>query len=157
MQPDPWDVRRATVADAGEIARLVNDFNLEFDAPSPGVEFLSSRLSTLLATPSTLAIVAGRPAIAVALVTLRTNVWFDGPVALLDEMYVVPDLRDRGIGSALMELVIAAAATAGAELVETNVDEEDVDAQRFYHRHGFSGNQPETEERAFYFSRPLGT
>ena len=43
----------------------------------------------------------------------------------------------------------------GAELVEINVDEGDVDAQRFYERHGFSPTEPDTGERAFYFFQEL--
>ena len=44
----------------------------------------------LLATDETVAILAGTPAVAVALVTLRPNVWYAGRVALLDELYVAP-------------------------------------------------------------------
>ena len=35
------------------------------------------------------------------------------------------------------------------------VDEGDVDAQRFYERQGFSGVEPTTGERAFYYFREL--
>ena len=38
---------------------------------------------------------------------------------------------------------------------EINVDAGDVDAQRFYERHGFSGTDPDTGERAFYYSLEL--
>ena len=90
-----------------------------------------------------------------ALVTLRPNVWYAGRVALLDEFYVVPHLRGRGIGSSVIEALVRKARAAGVELVEINVDEGDVDAQRFYERHGFSATEPATGERAFYFSREL--
>ena len=43
----------------------------------------------------------------------------------------------------------------GVDLIEINVDQSDVDAQRFYERHGFDGNDPDTGERAFYYSREL--
>jgi GNAT superfamily N-acetyltransferase len=155
MTSNAWIPRRATPDDADEIARLLHDFNTEFDTPSPGVEVLAPRLRDLLAGAETVAILAGTPAVGLALVTLRPNVWYDGPVALLDELYVVPDLRNRGIGSALVAELMAVAPERHVCLIEINVDEADVDAQRFYERHGFSGFDPTTSERAFYFSREL--
>jgi GNAT superfamily N-acetyltransferase len=149
-------VRVALPEDAGELATLLHDFNTEFDTPSPGAAVLEPRLLDLLAGASTLALVAGSPAVGLALVTLRPNVWYDGAVALLDELYVVPDRRNDGIGTALIELLLAVADERGVELIEINVDEADVDAQRFYERHGFSGIEPDTGERAFYYSMELG-
>ena len=147
--------RLATAADAAELARLLHDFNTEFDIPTPGVEWLTARLRELLAGDDTIAILAGDPAVALALVTLRPNVWYAGRVALFDEMYVAPELRGQGIGSAVIELMLASVRERGAELVEINVDEGDVDAQRFYERHGFSPTEPDTGERAFYFFQEL--
>jgi hypothetical protein len=46
----------------------------------------------------TVAILAGSPAVAVALLTLRPTVWFEPSGAVLDERYVEPHLRGRGIG-----------------------------------------------------------
>ena len=155
MDDKDWTPRRATPDDADEVARLLHDFNTEFDTPSPGVAVLAPRLRRLLAGNDTVAILAGRPAVGVALVTLRPNVWYAGPVALLDELYVVPDLRDRGIGSSIIAELLAMAQERQVGLIEINVDEADVDAQRFYERHGFSGFEPTTSERAFYYSREL--
>lgn len=147
--------RLATVADAADVARLLHDFNTEFATPTPTVEWLTARLGELLAGDDTFAVLAGEPPVALALVTLRPNVWYTGPVALLDEMYVVPHLRGHGIGSAVIEAMLAEVERRRGQLVEINVDEGDVDAQRFYTRHGFSGVEPDTGERAFYFSREL--
>ena len=148
--------RRATAADAATVAQLLHDFNVEFDTDSPGPAVIADRLRGLLNGTATFALLAGDPACAVALVTLRPNVWFDGPVALLDELYVVPTARDQGIGSILIQLLLTECAAHGVELVEINVDESDVDTMRFYERHGFHLVQPDTGERAFYFSRELG-
>ena len=87
--------------------------------------------------------------------SLRTNVWYDGPVALLDELYVAPDRRGHGLGSAMIALLLSDATKAGVSAVEINVDAGDVDAQRFYERHGFRGMDADTGERAFYYSIEL--
>lgn len=150
--PEP---RVASADDAVEVGRLLHDFNTEFGWDSPGVEVLAGRLRTLLAEDGTFAILAGEPAVAVALVTLRPNVWYPGGVALLDELYVEAPLRSGGIGSAIIELLVAACRERGVGLIEINVDEGDVDTQRFYRRHGFTEVVEETGERAFYFSREL--
>ena len=157
MTAETPNARRATVDDAPEVARLLHDFNTEFDTPSPGVDVLTSRLRTLLAGDRTFALLAGDPAVAVALVTLRPNVWYDGQVALLDELYVVPERRGQGIGSVVIAELKAIASASDVDLIEINVDEGDVDAQRFYERHGFSGTGTgaEPDERAFYYSLEL--
>jgi GNAT superfamily N-acetyltransferase len=151
----PWPPRLATVGDADEVAGLLHDFNVEFDTPTPGVEVLAKRLRVLLAGEETFALLAGRPSVAVALLTLRPNVWYEGPVALLDELYVVPALRGRGIGSRIIDLLLSTARQRSVSLVEINVDEGDIDAQRFYERHGFVATEPGSTERALYFFRDL--
>jgi GNAT superfamily N-acetyltransferase len=154
MAPPP-DVRLATVDDADEVGRLLHDFNVEFDTPSPGPDVLAGRLRQLLGTSTTFAFLADTPAVGLALVTLRSNVWYDGSVALLDELYVRPDRRNHGIGTMLIQALSSYASANGIDLIEINVDEGDVDAQRFYVRHGFASIEPPTNERAFYFFREL--
>jgi GNAT superfamily N-acetyltransferase len=147
--------RLATVADRHELARLLHDFNTEFDTPTPGVDVLAHRLGHLLADARTFAMIAGSPAVGMGLVTLRPNVWYDGQVALLDELYVVPELRSQGVGAAMIDLLVRTCRSRGVDLIEINVDEADVDAQRFYERHGFSGIEPDTGDRAFYYHQEL--
>ena len=154
---DVAPVRMATVADADRIGRLLHDFNREFDTPTPEPSVLADRLRRLLGGESTFALLAGDPAVAVALVTVRPNVWFDGPVALLDELYVRPELRSQGLGSAIVERLMAECRARGVELLEINVDDGDVDAQRFYRRHGFLPHEPDGDERASYWWQELGT
>lgn len=149
--------RLATKTDADEVARLLHDFNTEFDTPSPGPEVLAQRLQVLLAGDDTVAVLAGTPPVALALTTFRTNVWYEGPVALLDELYVVPHLRSQGIGASVVAHLIEIARARGVGLIEINVDEGDLDAQRFYERHGFTSTEPGTNERALYFHQELSS
>ncbi|GAA5083738.1 GNAT family N-acetyltransferase [Microbacterium yannicii] len=149
------EVRRATVDDAERVAGLLHDFNVEFDTASPGPVVLAERLRGLLAGTQTFALLSGEPAVGIGLVTLRPNVWYPGRVALLDEMYVAPPARGAGIGGAIVERLIADCRRDGVSAIEINVDAGDVDAQRFYERHGFHGSDPQTEERSYYFFQEL--
>lgn len=147
--------RRAEPGDALTVARLLHAFNSEFDTATPGVEVLARRLTLLLAQPTTFAILGGAPCVGVALVTLRANVWSDGPVALLDEMYVAPAHRGTGIGSKILDHAVRTCRELNVSEIEINVDESDADAMRFYEHHGFTNGDPETGEKAFYFYREL--
>jgi GNAT superfamily N-acetyltransferase len=83
-------------------------------------------------------------------------VWFDGPVALLDELYVVPGRRNEGLGSAVLREVEAEVRRRGGEVMEINVDGEDVDARRFYERHGYSTDRAvDQHEPAVIYYREL--
>jgi GNAT superfamily N-acetyltransferase len=114
--------RVATLTEVASVAGLLDAFNREFDTPTPGKAVLAARLGRLLAGGDVIALLTGDPAVAVALLTLRPNVWYDGPVALLDELYVAPELRGRGLGSALLAAAEAVTRQHGGELLEINVD-----------------------------------
>jgi GNAT superfamily N-acetyltransferase len=144
------DVRRGGVDDAEVVAALLHDFNTEFDTPTPGVAVLTARLRTLLGGDRLVALLHGDPPDGLAVVSFRPNVWFDAPVALLDELYVRPDLRGRGIGNALIRAVEALAAERGGRVVEVNVDGEDTDARRFYVAHGYSNTEPGATEPSYF-------
>lgn len=149
-------VRVCGAAEAGVAAQLLHDFNTEFETPTPPVDELSERLRSLVGRDDFEILLAGDPAVAIAVTTFRPGIWDPGPVALLEELYVRPDLRSRGIGGVLLAAAVAAAKERGVTYFEINVDEGDVDAQRFYRAHGFTDIEyPETGERAFYFHREL--
>jgi GNAT superfamily N-acetyltransferase len=149
------DVRTAGVADATSVAELLDDFNREFDTPTPGVGILTRRLQRLLAQEDVTALLAGSPAVGLAVLTLRPNVWYDGPVGLLDELYVVPGRRGRGTGSALLEAAEQIVRGRGGEVLEINVDGDDVGARRFYERHGYRNSEPGSDEQLLYYFREL--
>jgi len=146
-----------TVEEVESVARLLDAFNREFGTPTPGVTVLAQRLAGLLARNDVIALLGGNPPAGVALLTLRPNVWFDGPVAMLDELYVVPERRGRGLGSQLLAAAEEAAGELGAELIEINVDGEDTDARRFHERHGYANVDPGQAEPQLYYHRELGS
>jgi GNAT superfamily N-acetyltransferase len=145
----------ATPAEAAVVGALLDGFNREFDTPTPGPAVLAARLRGLLAGGRVVALLTGDPAVAVALVTLRPSVWYDGPVAVLDELYVVPGQRGRGLGSALLAATEAVVRQRGGELLEINVDAVDTDARRFYERHGYADTEPGQDQPMLYYYREL--
>ena len=121
---------------------------------------LARRFARILADPAVLALLARDretdDATGFALVTLRPAIWFDGPVATLDELYVVPALRDRGIGNALLSRARAEVAARGCPEMHINVDEVDTDTRRFYERHGFVNVEPGTDYRMLLYTGSTG-
>lgn len=154
-QPSFDPPRLAAPSDAAAVAGLLDAFNREYATPTPGAPAIASRLERLLAREDVIALLTGDPAVAVALLTLRPNVWYAGSVALLDELYVVPALRGRGLGSSLLAAAEATVIARGAEMLEINVDGADVDARRFYERHGYANTEPGEEQPLFYYFRDL--
>jgi GNAT superfamily N-acetyltransferase len=151
----PSDPRVASTAEAATVAALLDAFNREYDTPTPGSGVLAERLERLLEGGDMIALLTGEPAVGVAVLTLRPNVWYDGPVALLDELYVVPAVRDQGLGTALLAAAEAVVRERGAELLEINVDAGDTDARRFYERHGYTNTEPGQDEPMLYYYREL--
>lgn len=147
------DVRMATAADAALLGRLLEDFNAEFDTKTESAEILGDRFARIMAEDTVLVLVADDGA-GFALLTLRPAIWFDGPVAVLDELYVVPDRRGHGIGTAMIAAARAVLRERGCPEIHINVDEVDADARRFYERHGFVNLEPGTDLRMLCYIGP---
>ncbi len=143
----------ATVQDAEIVTRLQIAFGDEFDDPAPPFDVLLPRFRRLLADPAAFVLLAGDRAdpLGYALVTLRPTVYTDGPLAVLDELYVRPARRGETIGTALLTRAIDEVLARGGGEMHINVDEVDTDARRFYERHGFVNIEPGREYRMLLY------
>jgi diamine N-acetyltransferase len=65
------------------------------------------------------------------------SVEYWGRVGLVDELYLLPDHRDRGLGTAAMELAERACRERGVRAVQLEVSRTNVRAQKLYRRLGF--------------------
>ena len=148
-------VRLLSAAETTVAAEMLDAFNTEFDTPTPGPEVLAQRLPGLIADGRLAVLLTGDPAAGVAVVSLRPNLWYEGPVALLDELYVRPELRGRRYGHALLEAACRLSRERGADVLEINVDGEDTDARRFYEAHGFTNLEPGATEPMYFYYREL--
>ena len=149
-------VRRAGVADAEVLGRLLWDFNTEFDTETDDADVLARRFARMMGLDGVLAVLAEDDGAAVgfALVTLRPAIWFDGPVSQLEELYVVPELRSHGIGTQLLDLSRRLVREMGSPEMHIGVDEVDVDTRRFYERHGFVNIEQGVDYRMLLYVGP---
>jgi GNAT superfamily N-acetyltransferase len=138
-------VRAAGADDAVTAARMLHDFNTEFASPTPSVGELTMRFARLLVRDDVRVLLAEeargevqRDEIGFAFLTVRPSAYCDAGVAMLEELYVRPEVRGRGTGTALMTALLAWVHGRDVHEVQIGVDSVDVDARRFYERHGFT-------------------
>jgi ribosomal protein S18 acetylase RimI-like enzyme len=145
-------IRRAGPEDAAAIARLLHDFNTEFDTPTPGVAALTERSRLLLEEGEMTVLLAGDGPDGISLIRFRPSVWTGGAEAYLQELYVVPALRGRGIGRTLLEATLATAREAGAGGVDLNTGTTDTAARALYESAGFTNREggPDGPAMLFY-------
>jgi GNAT superfamily N-acetyltransferase len=145
-------VRRAGVADAPDVARLLHDFNTEFSEPTPGIEALSDRARGLLANGEMTVLLGGERPDGLALIRFRPSIWTGALDAYLEEFYVAPELRGRGIGRALLEAAMEFAREAGATRMELGTNETDRAARALYESCGFTNRDggPGGPQMLFY-------
>jgi ribosomal protein S18 acetylase RimI-like enzyme len=127
--------------DAGDVARLLHDFNTEFGDPSPGVEVLTERARRMLLNDEMTVLLAGEGPNAIAELRFRTSLWFDGLDAYLEELYVAPALRGKGIGRALLDAAMDAARERGADHIELTTSVDDTAAIGLYEKSGFTNRE----------------
>lgn len=131
-------VRLAEVSDAGVVARLLDQFNREFDVPSPGPVFLEERIAELIRGEHIDVLLGGAGPDGLAVLCFRPSIWSDALECYLAELFVTPARRDVGLGRAMMEEVLAHARRRGANIISIGVDETDAAARHLYESVGFS-------------------
>ncbi len=136
-------VRRAGVADAEALGRLMDVFNAEYDEPSPGPAAFADRLRELLAAADgdTAALVAGDGPDGFAVLRFRPSLYSRALECYLAELYVVPDRRGQGLGRALLEAAIELARAQGADRMDLGTSEDDVAARALYEKLGFTNRE----------------
>jgi ribosomal protein S18 acetylase RimI-like enzyme len=145
-------VRRADASDAEAVARLLHDFNEEFDEATPGPEALAERVRVLLDHGDTVILVGGDGPDGLAVLRFRPAIWTDAPECYLAELYVVPSRRGQGLGRAIMEAAIEAARAEGATYMDLGTAEDDTAARALYESLGFGnrGGKPDGPVNYFY-------
>jgi len=134
-------VRSAGPPDAASVGRLLDEFNREFDEPTPGPARLAARMAELLEEGDTAVLLVGAGPDGLAVLRFRPAIWSQALECYLAELYVVPPLRGRGLGRALMDAAIELARSRGADRMDLGTGEQDVAARALYESLGFSNRE----------------
>ena len=94
----------------------------------------------------------GAPPVGIAAVRFREAIFNDKLDAYLEEFYVVPEQRGRGLGRALLERVLETARERGAGRIDLGTAENDLAARHLYESFGFTNlEQPDDEGTTMLF------
>jgi ribosomal protein S18 acetylase RimI-like enzyme len=149
-------VRPAAAEDFAPAGRLLYDFNREYDEPTPGPELFTARLRELVAAGDTAVLVAGAGPDGLAVLRFRPSLYSSALECYLAELYVVPALRGRGLGRALLDAAIALAGERGADHMDLGTSEDDIAARALYESAGFTNRErPPDGPVMFVYERAL--
>lgn len=81
-------------------------------------------------------------------ISWRLSTWHGEPYAYLEDVYVVPHMRGRGIGRQMLLAASARAEVYGADQIMLDVRNENHAAQRLYENLGFSNSGSLVMKRA---------
>jgi GNAT superfamily N-acetyltransferase len=155
MPTDPA-VRKASAADSAEVARLLFDFDTEFDEPVPEVPVLAERYEELLRSGEVTVLLVGDGPEGFAQLRFRPSVYARALDAYLEELYVIPPRRGEGLGRALLEAVMEAAREAGAVHIDVGTSETDTAARALYESAGFTNREGKPDGPVMlYYERDL--
>ncbi len=134
-------VRLATVSDIPSMVQLLRFLFAQEAEFEPSTKRQTKGLKTLMASPD-----RGRVLVydderqIVGMVTLLYSVStaLGGVVAVLEDMIVLPDARERGVGRRLIAAAIDQCRSDGCRRITLLTDQDNTTAQAFYERAGFS-------------------
>ena len=135
---DPVSIRRAGVEDAGTVRTLLIELATH-EHTAHAVHAGTDDWARMLAEPSVVVLLAyaGERPIGYVSGIRQLNLWIGRDILAMDDLYVRPEARDRGVGGQLMA-ALAAHVADDRLLVTWGVREDNDAGHRFYRRLGAS-------------------
>ena len=156
MTKPETSIRLASATDAPAFGSLLHAFNTEYGEPKPDADTIAKRAAPLIESGEVTVLFAGDGPDGFAQLRFRPSLYTGALDAYLEELYVVPERRGRGLGRALLEAVLAYARRRGAARIEVNTSETDVAARALYERTGFTNREGGPEGPVMlYYERDL--
>ena len=135
-------IRKAVTEDIPSLATLLGllfeqekEFTVDYDRQTKGLEMIISQpeVGQLLVAERPDGEIVGMVSL---LFTISTAL--GGKVALLEDMVVLPEERRHGYGSVLVAAALELAKEKECKRITLLTDFDDLAAERFYQKHGFS-------------------
>jgi ribosomal protein S18 acetylase RimI-like enzyme len=149
-------IRLASASDALAFGRLLQAFNEEFDEPTPDAALIAERARPLIESGEVTVLLAGDGPDGFAQLRFRPSLYTGALDAYLEELYVVPERRGRGMGRALLEAAMEYSRERGAAHIDLGTSEADVAARALYESAGFTNREGSPEgPTMLYYERDL--
>ena len=134
-------VWKAEPDEAEAVARLLVAFRDYYGRDWPSDNSMLASVERLIETPDTEFLLGSpdedAPPAAIAQLRFRHSVWMAAPDCWLEDLYVTPAARRRGVGRALVDLALERARAHGCRRVELDVTEDNEAALALYRGAGF--------------------
>ena len=149
-------IRPASAADVSAFGRLLQEFNDEFDEPTPDADTIAERAAPLIETGEVTVLLAGDGPDGFAQLRFRPSLYTGALDAYLEELYVVPERRGQGMGRALLDAAMEFSKERGAAHIDLGTSEDDVAARALYESSGFTNREGSPDgPRMLYYERDL--
>jgi ribosomal protein S18 acetylase RimI-like enzyme len=128
--------------DTGDLIAMMRDFYAELGEPFAEVR-AERALRALLDDPSHGAAWVFRQdgrAVGYLVITHGYSLEFDGRIAVVDEVYAVPEMRERGLGAQALALAEEHCRRNGIAALRLEVHHENRRALALYERNGFAAH-----------------
>lgn len=133
-------IERASLSDQGSLFELVQKQFVEHEIEYSH-EVLLAAIEGILKDKSLGLFLTAREAqgllVGFAAISFAWTLEHGGKSAWLDELYVLPEYREKGLGSLLMDRVFSEAKKEGCLVIDLEVEEDHRRAERLYRRQGF--------------------
>ena len=136
----PYLTRAAREADIDALVGLMAAFYAE-SGYALDADWATASFRTLLAQPTLGAVwlaQADHGAVGHAVLTVRHAMEFGGPLGVVDDLYVAPAWRRRGIAGALLDALRGECRSRGCKAWQVEVGADNAGAQALYRRFGFA-------------------
>jgi N-acetylglutamate synthase-like GNAT family acetyltransferase len=136
------EIRKATQSDIPFLATLLGHLFEQEKEFTANLEKQTKGLEMIISDPAIGELIVaereGEPIIGMVSLLYTVSTAMGGRVALMEDMVIHPDYRNQGYGSVLVGAAVELAKTHDCKRITLLTDFDDLAAERFYQKHGFS-------------------